>query len=264
MSSANRRELLLQASLWTGLLGCGLLTPRRAWALPAAAFEATTVEGVLKALGGQPAASKDIALQVQDIVEDGAVVPVSVSSSLARTQEIFVIVEKNPSPLAAGFTLEPGTDAFVALRVKMNESALIHAVVRAEGRLFMVAKETRVTLGGCGAGAPGPQDGAGGPAPMRLRGQFKDGLTDVRVLMAHPMESGQRKDAAGKAVPAHHITDVLVRHGDRTVLTARWGPSVSRNPFLQFRLRGAKPGERLSVTWTDNRGQRRTDDALIA
>ena len=100
--------------------------------------------------------------------------------------------------------------------------------------------------------------------PMRIRAQIKDGVTDVRVLMAHPMETGQRKDAAGKTIPAHHITDVKCSVGARTVLEAKWGPAVSQNPFLQFRFGGAKAGDKVTVSWVDNKGDKRTDEAAIA
>jgi sulfur-oxidizing protein SoxZ len=99
--------------------------------------------------------------------------------------------------------------------------------------------------------------------PMRIRAQLKDGVTDVRVLMAHVMETGQRKDAAGKTIPGHFITDVTARHGDRTVLTAKWGPAISQNPFLQFRFKGAKAGDKVSINWVDNKGDKRTDEATI-
>lgn len=99
--------------------------------------------------------------------------------------------------------------------------------------------------------------------PMRIRAQVKDGTTDLRVLMGHPMETGQRKDAAGKTIPAHYINDVKVMVGDRTVLTAKWGPAVAQNPFLQFRFKGAKAGDKVSVTWVDNKGDNRTDEAVI-
>ena len=100
--------------------------------------------------------------------------------------------------------------------------------------------------------------------PMRIRAQIKDGLTDVRVLMAHPMETGQRKDSSGKIIPAHHITEVKASVGERTVLEARWGPAVSQNPFLQFRFSGAKAGDKVTVSWKDNKGDSRTDEATIA
>ncbi len=100
--------------------------------------------------------------------------------------------------------------------------------------------------------------------PMRIRAQAKDGVTDVRVLMAHPMETGFRKDASGKTIPPHFINDVKATSNGKTVLTAKWGQAVSQNPFLQFRFRGAKAGDKVAVTWTDNIGETRTDEATIS
>jgi sulfur-oxidizing protein SoxZ len=100
--------------------------------------------------------------------------------------------------------------------------------------------------------------------PMRIRAQMKDGLTDVRVLMSHPMETGLRKDSAGKIIPAHYINDVKASSGGKTVMTAKWGQAISQNPYLQFRFKGAKAGDKVSVTWTDNTGDTRTDEVAIA
>ena len=100
--------------------------------------------------------------------------------------------------------------------------------------------------------------------PMRIRAAMLGELVEVRVVMAHVMESGQRKDAKGIAIPAHFIQDVTVEHNGKNVLSAQWGPSISRNPFLHFRFKGGKPGEKITITWTDNRGDRRTDEATIA
>jgi sulfur-oxidizing protein SoxZ len=85
----------------------------------------------------------------------------------------------------------------------------------------------------------------------------------VRVLMAHEMETGQRKDSAGKVVPAHFIQAVVATHNGRPVLNAEWGPAISKNPYLQFQFAGAKPGDKIQVTWTDNKGEKRTDEAVI-
>ena len=100
--------------------------------------------------------------------------------------------------------------------------------------------------------------------PMRLRAQVKDGLTDVRVLMSHPMETGLRKDTAGKIIPALYINDVKATSSGKTVLTAKWGQAISQNPYLQFRFRGAKAGDKVVVTWTDSAGDTRTDEVAIA
>lgn len=99
--------------------------------------------------------------------------------------------------------------------------------------------------------------------PMKIRAQTTGDRTVVRVLMAHEMESGQRKDANGKAVPAWFIREVGVALNGRSVLSAQWGPAVAKTPFLQFSLRGAKPGDRITVTWLDNRGDNRSDEALV-
>jgi len=99
--------------------------------------------------------------------------------------------------------------------------------------------------------------------PTRIRAQASGGNATVRVLMTHEMESGQRKDATGTTMAAWHIRDVSVTHNGRAVLTAEWGPGVSRNPFLQITVRGAKAGDKIGVTWKDNRGASRTDEAVV-
>jgi sulfur-oxidizing protein SoxZ len=100
--------------------------------------------------------------------------------------------------------------------------------------------------------------------PMRIRAQAQGPNAVVRVLMAHEMETGQRKDSAGKTIPAWHINEVTAQHNGKTVLTAHWGPAISKNPFLQFTVKGAKAGDKITVSWVDNRGDKRTDEALVA
>ncbi len=99
--------------------------------------------------------------------------------------------------------------------------------------------------------------------PMKVRARNVDGVTVVRILMRHDMESGQRKNSAGETIPAHHIQNVTVRHGQRVVLFAQWGPAISKNPYLAFKFDGAAPGERVEVTWVDNKGDSRTDETII-
>ncbi|QNK71517.1 thiosulfate oxidation carrier complex protein SoxZ [Variovorax sp. PAMC26660] len=99
---------------------------------------------------------------------------------------------------------------------------------------------------------------------MRIRAQASGDKTTVRILMAHEMETGQRKDAAGKTIPAWFIQEVTASLNGKTVLTADWGPAVSKNPFMQFTLKGAKAGDKIAVTWKDNRGETRTDEATVS
>ncbi len=100
--------------------------------------------------------------------------------------------------------------------------------------------------------------------PMRIRAQASGSNAVVRVLMSHEMETGQRKDSAGKVIPAWHITDVTASHNGKQVMSAEWGPAVSKNPFMQFTLKGAKAGDKVSVTWKDNKGDTRTDEATVS
>lgn len=102
------------------------------------------------------------------------------------------------------------------------------------------------------------------PDPMRIRAQSAGDKTTVRVLMSHEMETGLRKDAAGKAIPAWFIQEVSAQLNGKPVLTAEWGPSVSKNPFLQFVVKGAKAGDKIAITWRDNRGESRTDEATVS
>jgi sulfur-oxidizing protein SoxZ len=99
--------------------------------------------------------------------------------------------------------------------------------------------------------------------PMKIRATAKEGVTEVRILMTHEMETGRRKDEAGNLVPAWYITDVTVTHGKRTVLQGQFGTSVSKNPYLVFRFKGGKPGEKVTVKWLDNHGESRLDETEI-
>jgi sulfur-oxidizing protein SoxZ len=100
--------------------------------------------------------------------------------------------------------------------------------------------------------------------PMKIRATMQGDKVLVRVLMSHEMETGQRKDSSGNLVPAHFIQNVAATHNGKVVLSAEWGPAISKNPFLQFQFAGGKPGETVQVTWTDNKGEKRTDEAKIA
>jgi sulfur-oxidizing protein SoxY len=133
-------------------VAAGLLKPTQALAAaPRSAFEAKNVGDAMKGLGvSAPADSKDIVIKAPDIAENGAVVPVEVSSGIAGTSVIAIIAEKNVTPLIAEFNLAGGTQGFVSTRIKMGATALIRAVVTAGGKSYTAAKEVKVTIGGCG------------------------------------------------------------------------------------------------------------------
>ena len=99
--------------------------------------------------------------------------------------------------------------------------------------------------------------------PMRVRATEKDGIVDVKILMKHDMESGQRKDAAGKVIPAWFISALNVKAQGKDVFNAQFGPAVSKDPFLNFKYKGAK-GDKLTVNWVDTKGDKRTDEATVS
>ena len=151
MNRQSRRDILKTGGVLAALLSCGLLTIEQARAaVESAVFELKTMDEVLKALGGKPADSKDINLTSPDIAENGAVVPIAVTSKLPKTEEIYILVEKNPSPLTATFVIPEGTEPFISTRTKMGQSSNVYAIVKADGKLYSAVKETKVTLGGCG------------------------------------------------------------------------------------------------------------------
>jgi len=100
--------------------------------------------------------------------------------------------------------------------------------------------------------------------PMRIRASMQGDEVDVKVLMNHIMETGQRKDTSGQVIPAHFIQTVRATCNGKTVLSAQWGPAVSANPFLAFRFKGGAKGDKIQVTWVDNRGESRTDESTIS
>ena len=155
MDSRRREALAVLAS--AGVLGAlaaaGLVTPFEARAAEASRspFESKTVAEALKTLGaGQPEDGHEIALTVPDIAENGAVVPVSATSSIPETESLSILVAKNPYPLAAIFSFPRGTQPFVSARVKMAETSTVMVLVKAQGKFYATGKDVKVTLGGCG------------------------------------------------------------------------------------------------------------------
>lgn len=100
--------------------------------------------------------------------------------------------------------------------------------------------------------------------PMRIRATMQGDVADIKVLMNHPMETGLRKDAkTGQLVPAHYITDVKATLNGTTVLEAGMGGGVSRNPYLGFKVKGAKAGDKVAVSWNDNKGDKNSAEATV-
>ena len=152
----NQRRNVLKSGSGAALLGmlaaAGIINPGMALAdWNKAAFDAKSMADTLKALGvAGTTDSKDVQVTGPDIAENGAVVPVGVSSTLPNVSMVAILIEKNPNALAATFTLPEGTEANVQTRVKMGQTSNVYALVKSDGKFFMATKEIKVTLGGCG------------------------------------------------------------------------------------------------------------------
>jgi len=153
-----RREVLQTGgsiTLLALITAAGWALPREALAADSwnkAAFDTKSMDETTKALGGTtPAPSKDITFfQTPDIAENGAVVPVGVTSTIPKTESIAILVEKNPNMVAAMFDIPQGTEPSISTRVKMGQSSNVYALVKADGKYYVASKEVKVTLGGCG------------------------------------------------------------------------------------------------------------------
>ena len=147
-----RRKTLKQSATVVGLLATTGLFPQFAFAYNKVAFEAKSLAEVLKAVGGgAPVESKDVTIAGPDIAENGAVVPLTASTTLAGVKQMLILVEKNPAAMIAMFNVTDSVEANFATRAKMGQSSDVYAVaVMADGKTFFAKKEVKVTLGGCG------------------------------------------------------------------------------------------------------------------
>ncbi|MGZ8155672.1 MAG: thiosulfate oxidation carrier protein SoxY [Burkholderiales bacterium] len=148
-----RRRFLAVAGGAGALAVSGLLKPGRADAAVwnKAGFESKALADALRNLGAANAAeSRDIAITAPDIAENGAVVPVAITSKIPNTQSISILAEKNPFPLAATFDLANGADPYASVRLKLGQTSNVRAIVKADGKFYTAVKEVKVTVGGCG------------------------------------------------------------------------------------------------------------------
>ena len=151
---STRRDMMMKSSAaaLAGLLAGLLPSGAQAEALAKTAFDAKTLDELYKQLGlSKPVASKDVTLTAPDIAENGAVVPVTVSSGAANVVRMLVLVEKNPNVLTASFDVSPTVEAAFQTRVKMGQTSNVYAVaITSDKRVLFAQKEVKVTLGGCG------------------------------------------------------------------------------------------------------------------
>ena len=153
--SSRRKFLrtLVLGSAYTATFAAGLLRPIQALAAQwnKVAFDAKVLAEALKNIGGTSAIESDqILLKAPEIAENGAIVPVEITSKIPGTQSIYIVADKNPQPLVAIFDIAAGLEPFISTRIKMGESSKVRVLVKAEGKFYVATQEVKVTIGGCG------------------------------------------------------------------------------------------------------------------
>lgn len=264
---ANRRKLTmgtgaaLTGSFFAGILRPGILLA--AWNQHA--FDAKNLHDALQVLGMNAAAqSKDIVIDAPDIADNGASVPVQITSRIPETQSIAVFVDRNPWPCIAHLVFLQEALPFIALRLRVAETSPVRVVARARGSYYVSMSEVRVAAGGCGGASAGEADAVPTKAePIKVRARLERGVADLRMLVTHPMDNGLRTNSTGKIVPEHFIRNLVIHFNGKSVIEAQLGRSVSTNPLFAFKVDGAKVNDTFAVTWQDSRGLTRTDEAAV-
>lgn len=263
----NRRKVMMgAAAALAGSCLAGMLRPGTLFAAwNQQAFDAKNLRDALQLLGMNAAApSKDIAIDAPDFAENGAFVPVQITSRIPGTQSIAIFVDRNPWPYIARFEFAQDALPFVALPLRVAETSPVRVVVRAGGSNYVSMKDVSVVAGGCGGADTGePAEVPAKAEPIKIRARLEGGVADLRTLVTHPMENGLRTNSTGKNIPEHFIRDIDIRFNGKTVIEAQIGRSVSTNPLLAFKVKGAKANDKFMLTWRDSRGLTRSDEAAV-
>lgn len=251
----------LMGAFLAGMLKPGILLA--AW--NEHAFNAKDLPEVLRALGMNTAAqSKEIAVDVPEVSENGASVPVQITSRIPDTQSISVFVDRNPWPYIAHVEFVKDALPFVALRLRVAETSPVRAVVRARGSYYLAVKDVRVVAGGCvGTDTGEPYASPTKAEPIKIRARLEGSVADLRMLVTHPMDNGLRTNSTGKIIPENFIRNLVLRVNGRTVIEAHLGRSVSTNPLFAFKISGAKINDTIAVAWHDSRDLTRTDETAV-
>ena len=283
----NRREMMLRsAAVAAALAAAGVLPARAQVVWDKAVLDAKSVDVCQGARHRQPVESKDVVLTAPTS-PCRAVVPVAASTANPNVKQIIFLIEKNPTTLAGSFEFTDAVETSIGTRVNMGADLerlrgraarrRPHAL-RQEGSEGDARRLRRLSANRRAATAapqrvtqPAPSSRRGVPNeeeqnmsdPMRIRAIAQGSGAVVRVLMSHEMETGQRKDADGKTIPAWFIP--RQRGAQRQDRAHRaLGPRHREKPVSALTFKGAKPGDKISVSWVDNRGDKRTDEATVA
>lgn len=199
-----------------------------------------------------------ILVDIPELVEDGANVPVTASANVPGATALGLFVESNPRPLAAQIRF-PGAATYVRTRLKLADASNVYAIVAAGEHRFSGKAHTRVSLGagGCSiAQIPGRTKGAANFGKIRMRVRRNGGRNELAILIKHPMETGLRKHPETKAtLAAHYIQELRVLRNGVVAVQARLGAAISTDPLFVFSLPAVRDGDEIEVSWRDNEGE---------
>lgn len=260
MSHMQRRKFL--GVLATGL-GAALLLPFRAlattWQQPA--FDAVGLKEALNSLAvGNVLNDKALQIVAPDKAENGAIVQIEATSLLPNTEAIYLLVDKNPTALLGKYEFKNGAQPFLVTRIKMAETSDVTIIAKAGEQYYSASKKVEVLENGCGGGGSANEKFV---PSMKLRAKLVNEATEVKAIIIHPMHTGRGKDDFGNLIPAHFIQTASVSLNEKPVLEMQLGTGISKNPYLTFRVKGAKVGDKIAVTWTDNQGKTGAGEVLV-
>lgn len=231
-----------------------------------AAFGATNVDGAAKDLAiNNEIPSKGIEIIAPSHAENGAIVQVEVISHIPNTEAIAVLVEHNPTALIANTMFSNGAQPYLITRIKMAETSDIKIIVKAGNRYFTASRKVKVLENGCG-GSSSVNENFKSSMKMRARLEKEPNKADIAIIKAiitHPMHTGAGKDIAGQLIPAHFIQLITIKHNEKPIVEMQLGTGISKNPYLTFRLNGAKVDDKIVVTWHDNLGNTATGNIAV-
>ena len=239
-------------------LGAACLLPLRALAAAwnQSAFDAIGVADALKSLAvGKLSSTNQLQLVAPDKAENGAIIQIEATSLLPNTEAIYVLVDKNPTALLGKYEFKNGAQAFFVTRIKMAETSDVTLIAKVGEQFYSTSKKVEVLENGCGGSSTNEKFETSMKLRAKLSGDVIQGLVEVKAIIIHPMHTGLGKDDAGQLIPAHFIQTATVSLNDKPILDMQLGTGISKNPYLTFRVKGAKIGDKINVTWLDNLGK---------
>ena len=252
--------------LVTGLGAACLLPPRTvmgamATAWNKSAFDAVGLADALKSLAiGNLSSAKELQIVAPDKAENGAIIQIEATSLLPNTEAIYVLVDKNPTALLGKYEFKNGAQPFFVTRIKMAETSDVTLIAKVGEQFYSVSKKVEVLENGCGGG--GSANEKFEPS-MKLRAKLVGDTTEVKAIIIHPMHTGRGKADNGELIPAHFIQTAAISLNDKPILEMQLGTGISKNPYLTFRVKGAKIGDKINVTWLDNLGKTGTGNVDV-